>query len=145
MVLVDTDVLEADQVLAIGDVVGDGEFHAVLLPGAPAVVDVGRAVGAALPDLEPVAVAHVLGDRAGSLGHVDHTGARVLDELVVPQLGRDLVTGFSVVGLGRRAEGALVTPEVLRVDDLVGERRLVVVAVLADVVVITSNSFVVDD
>lgn len=145
MVLVDTDVFEADQVLAIGNVVGDGELHAVLLPGAPAVVDVGRAVGAALPDLEPVAVAHVLGDGARSLGHVDHTRARVLDELVVPQLGRDLVTGFSVVGLGRRAEGALVAPEVLRVDDLVGERRLVVVAVLANVVVVTSDGFVVDD
>lgn len=145
MVLVNTDVLEADQVLAIGDVIRDGELHAVLLPGAPAVVDVGRAVGAALPDLEPVSVTHVLGDGARGLGHVDHPGARVLDELVVPQLGRDLVTGFSIVSLGRRTKGALVTPEVLGVDDLVGERRLVVVAVLADVVVVTSNGFVVDD
>jgi hypothetical protein len=146
VVLVDGDVLEADEVLAVGDVLGDGELHAVLLPGAPGLVDVGGTVlGAALPDLEPVAVAHVGGDVGGGLGHVDHAGAGVLDELVEPELGADLVAGLDVHGLCGGAEGALVAAEVLGVDDLGGEGGLVVVGVLADVVVVAAHELVVDN
>lgn len=145
VVLVDTDVLEADEVLSLRNVLWDGESHAVLLPGAPRGVDVGRAVlRAAFPDLEPVTVTHVVGDGARGLGHVDHAGAGVLDELIVPELGADAVTGLRLVGACRGGKGALVATKVLAVEEL-EPRRLVVVGVLADVLVVATDGLVVDN
>lgn len=68
------DVLDADEVLAIGDGVGHGEFDTGLAPGAPGVLQgavvlrAGAEEGVA--DLEPVAGA-VVGFDVGGGGHID--------------------------------------------------------------------------
>lgn len=72
------DVLDAHEVLAVGDGVRDGEFDAGLAPGAPGVLQgavvlrAGAEEGVA--DLEPVAGA-VVGFDVGGGGHVDLGGA----------------------------------------------------------------------
>lgn len=72
------DVLDADEVLAVGDGVGDSELDAGLAPSAPGVLQgavvlrAGAEEGVA--DLEPVAGA-VVGFDVGGGGHVDLGGA----------------------------------------------------------------------
>ncbi len=77
-------------------------------------------------------------------GEVGCGGTGVLDDLVEPDLGTNLVTGLDVGGLSRGVEGAGVATEVLRVDDIGGEGGHVGVVVLADVVVVTTNGSTVD-
>ena len=68
MPFVNSNVLGPYKVLPVGGVGRDGEFDAVVLPGAPIVLIARRSREAALPDLEPVAGAVVAGNvAAGSL------------------------------------------------------------------------------
>ena len=121
LVLLNTDVLETDEILAVRDFLGESEGHVVLVPGGPEGVDVGRAFVCVKPtDLKPVTVTLVVRDGAGSLGHVDHAGAGVLNDLVEPDLSTDLVTGLDISSLSRRVEGTGVATDILRVD---GNRR----------------------
>ena len=89
MTLVQAEVLNANQVFTSRNVLLDGPLEAVLLPAGPRSVDTRRAgvVEAGLHDLDPVARAVVGSDGARGLGNVDESRARVLNELVVEELG----------------------------------------------------------
>ena len=92
---VETDVLGTEEVLARGELGGQGEGE---------VLDTGTGVGSPLEtlgsdlrggelvDLEPVTVTGVLGGGAGGLGHVDGLGSRVANLRVDGET--DLVTGL---------------------------------------------------
>ena len=69
--LVRSRLLDADEVLARGDLSGHLEGELLHLPGNP--VTVGGRAGAVTPlgNLEPVAGSVVVADVAGGLGHVD--------------------------------------------------------------------------
>jgi len=142
--LVEADVLDADEVLAGGSLLGDDELEAVLLPRAPRAVIVGGSTAeTSLHDLEPVARAVVCGDVRGSLGHVDESRAGVLDGLAVEDLETDLVTGVDLVGLDVAGLSADVASEIVGIDDI-REGGVVGVAVAAEVVVLTTDDLVVD-
>jgi len=144
--LMETDVLEANEVLSGGNGLGDGELETVLVVAAPLGVDAGvGAAEAGLVDLEPVTRTVVAGHAAlGSLGHVDEAGTRVLDTLVVEDLQGDLITGSDVEGLGAASLGSLVAAKVGGVHQLAGEGWVVGVAVAADVAVLATLSLAVD-
>lgn len=124
----------------------DGPLEPVLVPVGPGSVDAGRAgVGeTALHDLDPVTAAIVVGNLARRLGDVDKARTRVLDLLVVEDLEADLVTSLDSVGSSATSLGALVAPKVRGVDNVVGDDRVVRVAVLASVCVLATNDLVVD-
>jgi hypothetical protein len=145
--LVETNVLNADEVLASGDVLLDGPLKAVLLPAVPGCVDTGGAgvLQAGLHDLDPVAGAVVALDGTGSLGNVNKSWAGVLNLLVVEELEAKLVAGLDGVGGGVASSGALVAAEVVAVHQLGGERGHVAVAVLASVCIVATNGRAVDD
>jgi hypothetical protein len=86
--LVQTNVLNANEVLARRDVILNSPLKAVLLPAVPGCVNAGGGwvLEAGLSDLDPVAGTVVGLDRAGGLGDVDEAWAGVLDELVVEDL-----------------------------------------------------------
>jgi hypothetical protein len=72
---VDAHLLDAHQVLAGGDFVGQAELEVLLVAREPALVGaVPRDHGAELVDLEPVAGSVVVADIAGGLGEVDLPG-----------------------------------------------------------------------
>jgi hypothetical protein len=145
--LVEANVLNADEVLASGDVVLDGPLEPVLLPVGPGCVNTGSAgvVEAALHDLDPVAGSVVALDGAGSLGDVDEAWAWVLDELVVEELEAKLVTSLDGVGGSVAGSGALVAAEVVAVHQLAGEGWHVRVAVLASVGIVATDGLSVDN
>jgi hypothetical protein len=145
MHLVNCNVLDAYEILPGGDILGDGEGDSIFLPRAPASVVVGLAAAkTGLVDLEPVTRAVVGVDGAGGLGHVYEARAGVLNELVVPELEANLVAGLDGHGLGASGLGTRVATEVVRGDNIVGERGHVAVAVLADVGVVTTLGLAVD-
>jgi hypothetical protein len=145
--LVQANVLDADEVLASGDVLLNSPLEPILLPRVPGGV---RARGAgvleaALHDLDPVAGAVVALDGARRLGDVDEARAGVLDELVVEDLEAELVTDLDGVGGGVAGGGALVAAEIVAVHQLAGDRGVVRVAVLAGVGVLAADGSTVDD
>jgi hypothetical protein len=145
--LVETNVLDADEVLASGDALLNSPLEPVLLPRVPGGVLARRAgvLEAALHDLGPVAGAVVALDGARRLGDVDEARAGVLDELVVEDLEAELVTSLDGVGSGVASDGALVTAEVVAVHQLAGDGGVVGVAVLAGVGILAANGSTVDD
>lgn len=119
------DVLEADEVLAVGDAPGDGHGDAGLAVVGPR--DGGaRDGGPVAVDLEPDRAGRVeAGGGGGGLGHVDVDGARVVD------VGRDAegdgAAGGDGEGLrGGGAGGELVAAHGGRVDVLDGAVGVVV-------------------
>lgn len=145
--LMETNVLNADEVLAGGDALLDLPLEPVLLPVGPGCVDAGLAgvVKAALHDLGPVAGAVVGLDVAGRLGDVDEAWAGVLDELVVEELEADCVTSLDSVSGGAAGLSSLVAAKVVAVHNVVGESWIVRVAVLAGVRILATNGLSVDD
>lgn len=153
------DVLATHQVVAGGQVLGQGEGEVVDAAadrGGPLQALGGDGRGGQLVDLEPVAVALVgsgLG-ALGSLGHVDRQRARVAQVGVDGEADR--VTGGDLLGLGLGhdvgVQATLVADEVLRghigdggvrvgglADELVRLRDLVVVDESLKVVVGSSG------
>jgi hypothetical protein len=122
-------------------------LKAILLPGLPGCVDTGcgGVLEAGLHHLGPVTGTIVASDATGSLGDVNETRTRVLDELVEEELEAELVTGLDGVGGGVASLSALVAAEVVGVDDIGGERGLVRVGVLASVGVVATDGLVVDE
>ena len=139
--------LNANQIFSSRNFLLHCPFEAILLPGLPGCVDTGCAgvLEAGLHHLGPVTGTIVAGDATGSLGNVNKSRAGVLNELVEEELEAELVTGLDSVGGGVAGLSALVAAEVVRVDNLVGERRLVRVGVLTSVGVIAANGVAVDD
>lgn len=114
---VDTDVLEAHQVLAVGSILGDLGRNPVPVVGAPGIGgEVSVAADTLLEDLEPVTVDTVIGLDASSrgLGHVDHGGARVLELSTNGQLEADLFAGVHSqdLGLASGGKGSLVAHDI---------------------------------
>jgi len=116
---VDTNVLDADEVLAVGSVLGDlgcDGVAAIVTPcGGGEVATVAHTL---LEDLEPVAGAVVLLDGSRGLGHVDQARAWVLHLGTDSQLELDLVTGVDGqnLGLASRGKSALVATAIGAVD-----------------------------
>jgi hypothetical protein len=139
--LVEANVLNADEVLASGDVLLDGPLQLVLLPAVPGCVNTGSAgvVQAALHDLDPVAGSVVALNSTGSLGDVDETWAGVLNLLVVEELEAELVTSLDSVGGGIAGGGTLVAAEVVAVHNIGSESGVVRVAVLAGVGILAAD------
>ena len=117
---VDTDVLEADEVLARGGAGGDLGGKSVLAPGAPCILgEVSGAASTLLVDLEPV-TGTVVGDDIviGSTRHVGEAGTGVLHLCANAELDAQLLTGsdlqdLSLAGVG---EGALVADTITLVE-----------------------------
>lgn len=116
---VDTDVLGADEVLAIRSALRDGEFDPVLVPGAPSSAqEVGAGVAdGLLKDLEPFTVTLVLVGSTGGLGHVDKSRSRVLHGSTNAELHGHLGSSLDLSGSGAASalERALVAAEVVHV------------------------------
>lgn len=112
---VNTNVLEADEVLAVGGVLGDGGSDSVLVVGAPGVAgEVTAAAVTLIEDLEPVARSVVRLDAAGSSGHVDQGRARVLELGTNTELGGNVVAGLDGqnLDLATSLSGTLVADDV---------------------------------
>jgi hypothetical protein len=117
---VNTNVLNADEVLSVGSVLGDlggNEVAVVVAPGGGG--EVAAIADALLEDLEP-ATRSVVGSGTGRcLGHVDQTGTGV------PHLGVqgefDLVTGVDSQGLSLATSGAALVANNVRT---VGKRSI---------------------
>lgn len=127
---VETNVLSAHEVVALGQGVGQGEGEVVdarvVDVGGPLEAGVGDGAGGQLVDLEPLAVAEVVGGlgAVGGLAHVDGEGAGVAQLRVDGEA--DLVTGLDRVGARLGAdvgiEATLVADDVVRGD--VGDGRV---------------------
>jgi len=122
---VKTNVLRANQVLALWHLSRDSELDLVAIPRAPSITE-NVLVGVAktrLEDLEPLAVTLVLFDGAGRLGHVDESGAGVLHGSAVGKLHGHLGAGCDLLdaGLASAGERALVAAEVVHVGGHVVE------------------------
>jgi hypothetical protein len=145
--LVEANVLNADEVLASGDVLLDGPLQLVLLPAVPGCVNTRSAgvVQAALHDLDPVAGSVVALNSTGSLGDVDEAWAGVLNLLVVEELEAELVTSLDSVGGGVAGGGTLVAAELVAVHNIGSESGVVGVAVLAGVGILAADILSVDN
>lgn len=140
--------LDADEVLAVRDGVRDGEFDAGLAPGAPgggeSAVVAGVVAEEGVANFEPLARAVVGLDVVG-LGHVDLSGARVLDRVHAKGAEeRDLVTCADGVdiGVGTAVSAGLAAEVVLK--DLLAFGGHVAAGVLADVLPGLANLLAVD-
>jgi hypothetical protein len=112
---VETNVLGADEVLAVLDALGDLELEPVLVPGAPGILlHVGtRLADGLLVDLEPLTGAIIGTSSGGSLGHVDLAGAGVLHGGTNTKGHGEGVTSLDLSGtLGTLGGGAKVAAEV---------------------------------
>ena len=145
--LVETNVLNADEVFTCRDVLLYCPLEAILLPVGPGGVDTGGGgvVEAALHHLDPIAGTIVVLNRARSLGDVDKARAGVLNKLVEEELEAELVASLDSVGGSVAGDSALVATEIIAVNDFRRERWVVGVAVLARVGIVTSDSLAVDD
>lgn len=145
--LVEPDVLNTDEILARWDVLLDSPLQPILLPAAPTAVVAGACWVAqtGLVDLDPVAGAIIVLDTTRSLGNVDVSWTWVLDELVVEKLEANLVTSLDVVGGGAAGLGSLVASKIVAVHELVRERGVVAVAVLASVCILSTDGSTVND
>jgi hypothetical protein len=128
MSAVKTNVLGANQVLALRHLSRNGKLDAVVIPRAPSGAKniLGLVAKARLEDLEPLAIALVLLDGAGGFGHVDEGGAGVLHGSAIGELHGHLGTGcdFLDARLASAGKGALVAAEVVHVGCHVVERVL---------------------
>lgn len=116
---VNTDVLHADEVLAVGGILGDLGRNPVPVVGAPGVAgEVTVAADTLLEDLEPVARTVVGLDAARGLGHIDKGRTRVLELGTDSQLEADLLTGVhgEDLGLAGGGESALVANDIGSID-----------------------------
>jgi hypothetical protein len=113
---VNTNVLGAEQVFAVGGILGDlggNEVAVVITPGGGG--EVTAIADTLLVDLEPVARSIVFLDTASrGLGHVHQTGAGVLELGTDSQLELDFLTGVDGqdLGLASRGERALVADDI---------------------------------
>jgi hypothetical protein len=116
---VNTNVLHADEVLSVGSVLGDlgsDPVTVVVAPGGGG--EVTTVADTLLVDLEPLARSVVGLDAAGGLGHVDQTGAGVLELSTDSQLEANLLAGVDSqdLSLAGRGESALVANNIGTVD-----------------------------
>ena len=117
MRLMQTNMLDTNQIFTSRDVLLNSPLKTILLPAAPGRV-CSRAAGVAEPclvHLGPIAGAVVLGDGSWSLGDVHKSRSGVLDELVVEELEAELVTSLDCVRWGRARLGAFVASKIIRV------------------------------
>lgn len=116
---VNTNVLHADKVLSVGSVLGDlgsNPVPVVVAPGSGG--EVTTVANTLFVDLEPIARSVVGLDAAGGLGHVDQTGAGVLELGTYSQLEADLLAGVDRkdLRLVSRGESALVADDIGTID-----------------------------
>lgn len=117
---VNTNVLEAGEVLSVGSVLGDpgrNVIPVVIAPGGRG--EIAAIADTLLVDLEPGAVLSVKGlDTAGGLGHVDKFGTGVLELGADSELEADLVTSLDGqdIGLAGRGESTLVADDIGTID-----------------------------
>jgi hypothetical protein len=146
--LVKTNVLNADEVLAGGDVGRDGVLEAVLLPAAPSRVGT-RVVTAQTRghDREPIAGTVVVLDGCTLRwsGHHDKSWTGVLDELVVEEFESELVAGLDGVCASVAGLGANIASEIGAAHDVVGECRVVRVGIPADIGILSANGLTVNN
>jgi len=144
---VEPDVLDSNEILARWDFRRDGKLEPVLLVRAPVSIAARiLATESNLVGLEPITVSFVGGHRIWGLGHVDETRAGMLDKLVVEQLESDLVARVHIICLCARVGfGSVVASEISRVDNVGGKGRVVRVGIPAEVVVLATDAFAVDN
>jgi hypothetical protein len=162
--LVEANMLNANKVLARGDVLLHSPLQAILLPAVPGCVDAGSrwVLEPGLGHLDPIAGAIVGLDGAGGFGDIDEAWAGMLDELVVEDLDTksvlrcsvsmrakyleaELVTSLDGVGGSVASDSTLVAAKVVAVHQLAGQRWVVAVGVLASVRILATNGLSVDD
>lgn len=132
--------LNADKVLATGDLSGDGEVNTVLVPDKPVLTRrLHGEVGTKLIDLEPVSRAIVgLDIVVSGSGHVNLNGTRVLDLAVQVGAKANGVTGADLGSLSRAGVGlgSSVAPHLVARQDIEAKVRLETLSRAADVLVL---------
>jgi hypothetical protein len=118
---VDTDVLNAEEVLAVGGTLGDldiGGRRVVVAPGVLGEVTAGVA-DTLLHDLEPVTVTLVGLDIATGVGHVSQSRSGVTHLATDSELEGDHITSLDIgnLGLATSASGTLVADDVLTISE----------------------------
>lgn len=142
---VDTDVLGADEVFTGRGADRNIEFNVVLVPAAPGVpLDVSLGAETGLLDQEPVTVALVLLDGAGSLGHVDMDWAWVPHGGGDTELHGELGSGLDLSNAGAAGggESTLVAAEVGVIGGDVVERVLPLGGVVLDRTSVLTNELI---
>jgi hypothetical protein len=120
---VDTDVLNAEEVLAIGGTLGDldiGGGRVVVAPGVLGEVTAGVA-DTLLHDLEPVTVTLVGLDIATGVGHVSQSRSGVTHLSTDTELEGDHITSLDIgdLSVGTGGGGTLVADDVLAISERV--------------------------
>jgi hypothetical protein len=145
---VDTDVLNTEEVLAVGGTLGDldiGGRRVVVAPGVLGEVTAGVA-DTLLHDLEPVTVTLVRLDIAASVGHVGQSRSGVAHLATNTELEGDHITSLDIgdLSLGTGTGGTLVADDVLTISERVVADVLSGVGGELDGVVLGSTSEVSD-
>jgi hypothetical protein len=146
MALMQTNVLNTNEILARRDLLLHRPLETVLLPATPTGIGSwGSIAKTRLHDLDPVARSIIVFDSSRSFGDVNKPWAGVLDFFVVEYLEAEFVASFDRIGWNVASLGSFVAAQVVGVHQLAWDGRVVRVGVLAYVRILSSHGLAVDD